>query len=155
MARDDEVTLLSQTAEYALRTVLHIAQRPPGEPAQTDTMASALRIPRNYLSKILHRLAQEGVLVSTRGRGGGFVLGRPAEELPLLAIVGLFDSVEPVRQCLLGQPVCSDAHACDAHAKWKDVSDRVAKFFRDTTVADLLGEAQMAATRRARKQKPA
>lgn len=142
--------MLSQTAEYALRTVLHIAQKPPGIPAQTDAMAEALGIPRNYLSKILHRLAQEGLLASTRGRGGGFVLARPADRLPLIAIVGLFDAVEPVRQCLLGQPTCSDAHACDAHEKWKDVSERVARFFRDTTVAELLGEGTVAPARRAR-----
>ena len=141
--------MLSQTAEYALRTVLTIARQPAGEPVRTDVLASDLRIPRNYLSKILHRLAQEGVLVSTRGRGGGFVLARPAAQVPLLAIVGLFDSVEPVRQCLLGQPVCSDADACEAHAQWRDVSERVARFFRDTTVADLLGETRPTGSRRA------
>jgi Rrf2 family protein len=156
VAPDEEVSLLSQTAEYALRTVLHIAQQPAGAPAQTDAMAMALRIPRNYLSKILHRLAQEGVLSSTRGRGGGFVLAKPADQIALISVVGLFDSVEPVRQCLLGQPVCSDAHACDAHAAWKDVSDRVARFFRDTTVAALLGEAHMAAALQGtRRKRPA
>jgi Rrf2 family protein len=144
------VIVLSHTAEYALRVVLHIAQKPFGTPAQTDAMAGSLRIPRNYLSKILHRLAQEGILTSTRGRGGGFVLARPADALPLIDVVGLFDTIEPVRQCLLGQPVCSDAHACDAHARWRDVSEQVAHFFRDTTVGELLGEAQLGQVRRGR-----
>ena len=47
----------------------------------------------------------------------------------------------PGRRCLLGRPVCSDANPCDAHAAWKDMSERVAVFFRETTVGDLLGEA--------------
>jgi Rrf2 family protein len=143
--------MLSQTAEYALRTILFIAQRSKAAgPVQTEAIAEALDIPRNYLSKILHRLAQEGVLKSTRGRGGGFVLSRPADQMPLIDVVGLFDQIAPGRQCLLGRPVCSDAHACDAHASWKDVSERVAHFFRETSVGDLLGETPAARRKRAR-----
>lgn len=131
--------MLSQTAEYALRTVLFIAGHADDGPARAEEMAGSLRIPRNYLSKTLHRLAQAGLLTSTRGRGGGFLLARPPEDIPLLAVVGLFDQIEPRRQCLLGRPVCSDQHACEAHLQWKDVSDRVARFFSETSVADLMG----------------
>jgi Rrf2 family iron-sulfur cluster assembly transcriptional regulator len=131
--------MLSQTAEYALRTVLFIAGHADEGPARAEEMAAALRIPRNYLSKTLHRLAQAGVLTSTRGRGGGFLLARSPADIPLLAVVGLFDQIEPRRQCLLGRPVCSDQHACEAHVQWKDVSERVARFFSETSVADLMG----------------
>jgi len=131
--------MLSQTAEYALRTVLFIAGHADEVPARAEEMAASLHIPRNYLSKTLHRLAHAGVLTSTRGRGGGFLLARRPEDIPLLAVVGLFDQIEPGRQCLLGRPVCSDEHACEAHVQWKDVSERVARFFSDTRVADLMG----------------
>jgi Rrf2 family protein len=146
-----EAAMLSQTAEYALRTILFIAQRNKEEgPVQTEAIAEALDIPRNYLSKILHRLAQQGVLRSTRGRGGGFLLSRPPEEMPIIDVVGLFDQISPGRSCLLGRPVCSDANACDAHAAWKDLSERVASFFRETTVGDLLGDAAAFRKKRAR-----
>lgn len=132
--------MLSQTAEYALRTVLFIAQQAPEHgPVAAETIADALGIPRNYLSKTLHRLAQAGVLASARGKGGGFTLAAPPERIPLVEVVGLFDQVQTARACLLGRPVCSDRTACEAHAQWKDVSERVAAFFRDTTVGDLLG----------------
>jgi len=134
--------MLSQTAEYALRTVLYIAGRADQGPARAEEMAASLRIPRNYLSKTLHRLAQAGVLTSTRGRGGGFLLARSADQIPLLAVIGLFDQIEPRRQCLLGRPVCSDQHACEAHVQWKDVSERVARFFSETSVADLMGQGE-------------
>ncbi|HEU4587986.1 MAG TPA: Rrf2 family transcriptional regulator [Gemmatimonadales bacterium] len=130
--------MLSQTAEYALRTVLYIAERPDDHPARVDEIAGALGLPRNYLSKTLHRLAQGGVLRSTRGVGGGFRLRVPADELPLLTVVKLFDPVSEGRACLLGRPVCSDAHPCEAHAKWKGVAAQLDRFFRETMVADLL-----------------
>jgi Rrf2 family protein len=128
--------MLSHTAEYALRIVVFLAGRAEA-PVRIDEIAAALRIPRNYLSKIVHRLAREGVLQSTRGKGGGFQLARPADQLPLLDVIALFDSVGPERRCLLGREVCSDRSACEAHASWKDVADRIAAFFSQTTVADL------------------
>jgi Rrf2 family protein len=130
--------MLSQTAEYALRTVLYIAERPDDSPARVDEIARALALPRNYLSKTLHRLAQGGVLSSTRGVGGGFRLRVPAHKLPLIDVVKLFDPVGEGRTCLLGRPVCSDAHPCEAHAKWKGVATQLDRFFHQTMVADLL-----------------
>jgi Rrf2 family protein len=131
---------LSQTAEYALRAVLYLAEQGEGRPVQVGQMAQALRIPRNYLSKILHLLARDGVLASTRGKQGGFRLAIPADRLMLLRVVGPFDRFEARRACLLGRPQCSDRTACAAHTRWKDVSERLTAFFRETTVADLQRE---------------
>ena len=130
--------MLSQTAEYALRAVLHLAQYSGPRPIRVGEMAAALRIPQNYLSKILHHLARAGVLLSLRGKAGGFQLAVPADRLALSAVVTPFDRVDERRRCLLGRPQCSDRTACAAHSRWKQVADTVAEFFRDTTVADLL-----------------
>jgi len=142
---EDTAGMLSHTAEYALRAVLYLAQ---GEDAdrfvQVGEIAPALRIPRNYLSKILHLLARQGVLVSTRGRLGGFRLAAPPDRLCLATVVSPFGSLGETRHCLLGRPECSDRTACAAHARWKDVAERVAAFFRETTVAELLQGAAVA-----------
>ncbi len=128
--------MLSQTAEYALRAVLAIAQH-EGQPVGAARLAETLGIPRNYLSKTLHQLARAGVLDSSRGKLGGFRLARPASRIPLLDVVGSIDALTGNRACLLGRPVCSDQHACPAHERWKDVAERTVAFFRETTVADL------------------
>jgi Rrf2 family protein len=129
--------MLSQTADYALRAVLYIAERGDDGPVRVGDMAHALHIPQNYLSKILHRLVRSGVLRSTRGKAGGFQLGVPADKLHLHAVVSRFDRIEQRRRCLLGRSQCSDHAACAAHARWREVADTVAAFFRETTVADL------------------
>jgi len=135
--------MLSQTAEYALRATLTIANRGDDLPVRASEVARILRIPSNYLSKILHQLAHHGVLVSTRGKRGGFRLGRPAESMKLADIVGLFEEVEQRSRCLLGRPTCSDLHPCAAHARGQVVSNHLSAFFKETTVAQLLenGEA--------------
>lgn len=135
---DEDKIMLSQTAEYALRAVLYVAQHGNERLVQVNEMAAALHIPRNYLSKTVHALVHEGVLLSTRGKSGGFRLALPPERLYVLQVVAPFGNLGEQRHCLLGRPQCSDRTACAAHTKWKLVADRVAEFFRETTIAELL-----------------
>lgn len=130
--------ILSQTAVYALQAVLHLAEAEGDEPLRVDDIARALDVPRNYLSKILHVLARDGVLTSTRGPRGGFRLRRPPSELRLESVIEHFDEITSASGCLLGRVRCSDADPCAAHARWKRVSDAVRSFLRDTTIEELL-----------------
>lgn len=130
--------VLSQTAEYALRAVLHMAEHGDVEPYRVTALAEALKIPQNYLSKTMHALARSGVVTSSRGKHGGFRLARPANTIALLDVIRPFDQLEARRQCLLGRPTCSDATPCAAHARWKQVADLTTGFFRDTTLADIV-----------------
>jgi Rrf2 family protein len=129
--------LLSQTAEYALRAVLHIAVAGEQRPVPVQDIASALDVPRNYLSKTLHQLSRAGVLVSTFGPGGGFQLATSPESLVLETIIGPFDE-SGERHCLLGRIRCLDSSPCQAHEHWKGIAGQIQQFFRTTTVARLL-----------------
>jgi Rrf2 family protein len=144
--------LLSHTAEYALRAVLYIAQHETEtELVRNDTIAAALDVPRNYLSKILHALGREGLLQSTRGPTGGFRLARSPDAIPLLHVVAAFDQMGGPRNCILGRARCSDRNPCPAHGRWKDISEQVSGFFRETTVGDLLRDPASLAVRGARR----
>jgi len=128
--------VLTQTAQYALRTVLRLAAGDE-ERCTVEQLAEELDVPRNYLSKTLHLLARAGVVESTRGKHGGFRLRRAPQRITLREVVAPFEDVGQ-RVCLLGRATCSDRHACPAHARWKAVSDSMAVFFSRTTVAELL-----------------
>ena len=106
---------------------------------RVDDIARALSVPRNYLSKILHELGRAGVLTSSRGPKGGFQLAQPATELSLEDVVSLFDPLNNDPVCLLGREGgCSEEDPCAAHASWRAISQQLAAFFRETTVAELL-----------------
>ena len=128
--------MLSQTSQYALRTVLQLATLPPGERGSAVDLARRLGVPANYLSKTLHQLARAGVVTGTRGKHGGFVLARPAHRIKLAEVVAPFQDVGQ-RSCLLGGPTCLDSRPCAAHGHWKAAAEQVATFFSRTTVADL------------------
>jgi len=139
--------ILSQTAVYALRATLCLASHDATGPVRVDDIAEQLGVPRNYLSKILHALARGGVLLSSRGPGGGFRLAKPAADLKLSEVVAHFDQVSEAPSCLLGRPECSDHDPCSAHERWRGVSAAVSGFFRQTSIADLSVTRAPAATR--------
>jgi Rrf2 family protein len=134
--------MLSQTAEYALRAVLYLADRGDDRLVGADELAKVLGVPRNYLSKTLHRLTRERILASVRGKGGGFRLAMDPRRLTVLQVVEPFDPISAERRCLLGRPACDDRHPCPAHHRWKAVSTLVADFFRETTVAELIADSR-------------
>lgn len=129
---------LSRTAEYALRAALLIAANDPERPTAVDALAEALGVPRNYLSKILHRLSKAGVLSSRSGPGGGFRLGRPAAQITLAELLEPIDPVATGRICLLDRSECTDDRPCAAHGRWRAISEDLRVFFSQTRLSDLL-----------------
>lgn len=139
--KESTKAMLTQTAQYALRAVLHIAAAPDDRPIAVGEIADAIGVPRNYLSKTLHQLGRAGVLTSTFGPGGGYRLATPPDRLTLDQVVAPFDEAGGERHCLLGRARCSDKEACLAHAQWKGIADQIHEFFQTTTIAKLLDPA--------------
>jgi Rrf2 family protein len=129
--------MLSQTAEYALRAALWLAEHQDG-PVRVGDLAAALKVPKNYLSKTMHQMARVGVLSSVRGKNGGFQLARRPGSIKLLEIVRPFEPTMDRRTCVLGRPNCSDASPCAAHDRWKAVMQTTMTFFSQTTLGDLM-----------------
>ncbi len=134
--------MLSNTAEYALRAMIYLGKREGTERVRVEEIAEALDVPRNYLSKILHTLVKEGVLRSVRGPRGGFELAVPTESVSLFDVVEPFQDIEARRTCLLGRKECSDQNPCSVHHRWRDTATRVAAFFRETRLSDVVQDAE-------------
>ena len=143
--------MLNQTAEYALRTAVYLAEQGERGPVVASEMAVALSIPSNYLSKILHQLARDGVLTSQRGKSGGFRLARAPEQITLTQVIAAFDPIDEKRRCLLGRTVCSDRTPCPAHERWREHAAGYAKFFHETTLAMVVPLSAAVKPRRRRK----
>lgn len=129
--------LLSQTSAYAVRAAIHLAERFGGAPVPGGAIAEALGVPRNFLSKILHRMARSGVLVSERGPRGGFRLAAPPGQIRVAGIVAAVEPQALERRCLLGRPDCNDADPCPVHDHWRVLAEGIVSFLEGTSLADL------------------
>src|SRR5215470_15737599 len=102
---------LSQTAEYALRAIVWLAEH-PGDPQTTQQIAAGCRMPASYLSKVLQPLAKAGMISAQRGLGGGHVLERRTDSITLLDVVNAVEPVQRIRSCPLklashGEKLCA------------------------------------------------
>lgn len=132
--------MLSTTSEYALRAMVKLAQLPGGEMISGQSLAEQCRIPANYLSKLMLVLRHAGLVEAVRGLRGGYRLERPADEIHIIDVVNLFESVKSDTECLLGEEhECSDRDACSAHRKFRRVRLAYIDFLATTTIASVSG----------------
>lgn len=127
--------MLSQTAEYALRAIVTMAQSEAAGMTAHD-IAGASQVPLDYLSKVLNSLARGGIVRAQRGRGGGFTLAFSATEMTVLDVVNAVDPIRRIRSC----PLKLAAHAtkmCALHRKLDEALALVEQAFASTTMAEL------------------
>ena len=132
--------MFSQTVEYALRAVVHLAYVAP-EAHTTAQIAEATKVPKDYLSKILQGLARVGIVKTQRGVGGGVSLARDPAELSILDVVNAVEpeSVQRITTCPLGLKT-HGVRLCPLHKRLDDAVAMVETAFRDTTLAEVLAE---------------
>jgi len=130
--------MFSQTVEYALRAVVHLAAEAP-EPRTTDQIARATRVPKAYLSKVLQSLVRAGLVHSQRGIGGGMTLARDARVLTVLEVVNAVEPIQRIRSCPLGLE--SHGHRlCPLHRRMDDALADMERAFGSTTLSEVLTE---------------
>ncbi len=128
--------LISDTVEYALRSILWLMQHP--ERLQTTRqIAAGTRIPADYQSKVLQLLAKAGIVRGQRGIGGGFRLEPGCEEWTILDVLNAVDPLQRIHAC----PLNLEEHAdclCPLHSGLNSAVEQVEASFARTRIADLL-----------------
>ena len=128
---------LNACTHGALRILMSCAEA-GGEPVTMVGMAQSLGLTEALVVKACHRLMRAGYLKGMRGRGGGYLLGRPAGTISLLEVVRLFEDEDDLFPCRLQSDgdcriaaICRLRVACDAaHSAFSAV-------LRDTAIGDL------------------
>jgi len=82
---------ISKKAQYAMRAVLAIARHPGTRLVQISDLSRTEVIPVKFLEQILLTLRKGGLLRSKRGAGGGYLLDKAPDEIPLITILELID----------------------------------------------------------------
>jgi len=127
---------LSQTAEYALRAAVWLAQH-QGEPQTTQQIADGTKVSVSYLPKVLKPLARAGILTSQRGVNGGYSLDRKSADVSVLDVVACVDTVQRIRRCPLGISGHADA-LCALHAFLDASLAESERRFRDASIESLV-----------------
>jgi len=110
--------IFSKKCEYGMQAVLYLAAQDVGTIIPSEQISRVLKIPKEFISKILQSLRVSGIISSTKGKSGGFCLAKPSSEIKLIDIVEAIDGLEMFDSCVLGFPECTPDTPCPVHDGW-------------------------------------
>ena len=133
--------IVSTKGRYALRVMVHFAQRGNENYIPLKEIAEAEGISQKYLETIMSALSKAGFVDAVHGKGGGYRLNRNPEEYTVGSILKLTEgSLSAVSCTSQGAAACSRTECCQAKPMWDKLDKMIDDFFEGITIGDLLKE---------------
>ena len=135
--------IVSTKGSYALRIMTELALR--SEPAPLKEIALKQGIPHKYSESIMTELAKAGLVVSARGKSGGYRLSRAPEQYSVWEILRVtessFSAVSCSDSCTESEDTaCPHAGICPTQPMWRALDETLKDFFNRYTLAELLAK---------------
>lgn len=125
---------ISKGAAYGLHATMFMVRHMTQLPMTAEDISKAEGIPAKYLTKILHRLAQAGLIKSSKGSRGYNFFKNPKQ----ISLLQLFEAIErkPLfQECCLKHCECSGTpETCIIYAHWTRSTKQISKLFRQTSI---------------------
>jgi len=135
--------MISQKAKYALRALVSLAQAPKGEPVFISDIAEQQSIPKKFLEQILLDLKRHGILISRRGKFGGYQLLKDPSEITFGSILRIVDGPIAPLPCLskMAYQRCDDCKSegtCEIRRIFAEVTEATRNVLDKRTIADAI-----------------
>lgn len=131
--------IYSVGCEYVLQALTKLASLgPPGQFILLRELMQGEKLPKHFLGKLFQSLVRDGILLSAKGRGGGFSLRKPPAQTRLRDIVHSIDGNTRLHRCLLGFNTCGRTSGCPNNSPCAALRVHIENMLDRTTLADLL-----------------
>jgi Rrf2 family protein len=135
--------MISQKAKYALRALVALARIGEGQSAMISDIARDQAIPKKFLEQILLELKRAGIVMSRRGRLGGYALLKAPEEITFGEVLRLIDGPIAPLPCLSKIAYqrckdCADEATCEIRHVFARVTLATREVLDQTTLRDSL-----------------
>ncbi len=135
--------MISQKAKYALRALISLAQAPKGAPLFISDIAEQQSIPKKFLEQILLDLKRHGILVSRRGKFGGYQLLKDPADITFGSVLRIIDGPIAPLPCLsrIAYRRCDDCKSegnCEIRRVFAEVTQATREVLDTRTIADAI-----------------
>lgn len=139
---------LTTKGRYAVTAMLDLAFHSTGGPVKLAEISARQGISLSYLEQLFTRLRREGLVLSTRGPGGGYSLSRASHDIAVADVIGAVDENVDTTRCG-GLNNCHNAERCLTHELWAELSAQIRDFLSGITLGELMenGEIRQVADR--------
>src|ERR1700678_2743070 len=140
---------LSKRTQYCLRALYALARDYGKGPTLIARLAEEELIPKKFLEQILLSLKATGLVESKKGKGGGYTLVRPPEEITIGSVIRMVEgplaplpcaSETRFRKC----DECVDIETCGTRIVMREVRDAIAGILEGTTLASVCRRVELA-----------
>jgi Rrf2 family protein len=152
---------LSKRTVYCLRALYALARKEGEGPVLITQLADEESIPKRFLEQILLALKSSGIVISKKGKGGGYSLAQPAEAITLASVIRVMEGPLAPLPCASEtrfRPCdeCVDVETCGTRIVMREVRDSIAEILERTTLAGVCHKIDLAVSkqRRIKKRKP-
>lgn len=131
------MNLIRRDTDYAVRALCFMAGAEK-RVISVEDLVKKLRIPKPFLRKILQILNKRGVLRSSKGKGGGFMLAVAANKIFLVDLIEIFQGPLKLNECIFKKRVCPNKTTCRLKKKIDAIERHVVSELKSVTIASLL-----------------
>ena len=128
---------LTTKGRYAVTAMLDLAIHHDQDPVTLADIARRQGISLSYLEQLFAQLRKRGLVHSSRGPGGGYRLGRPADDIAVVDVIGAVDESVDATRCG-GMENCQGDARCLTHDLWHDLSKQIHDFLGGIDLAQLV-----------------
>ena len=129
---------MSTKGRFAVNSMIDLALRESGGPVALASIGARQQISLSYLEQLFSRLRQQGLVESTRGPGGGYTLGRAADQISLAEIVAAVDEDSLAPQGQEARPPAAGAAMTDE--LWTRLQEVMVRHMSTITLKSLVDE---------------
>jgi Rrf2 family protein len=129
--------LLKKETDYALRALIFIANKNPAIIAVSD-IDIQIGVSKPFLRKILQNLNKKGILISRKGKGGGFVLAKKPEKIFLQDIMKIFQGELALNNCIFDKKLCQNHKTCILRNKINSIERTLLSEIEQIKLTDLM-----------------
>lgn len=127
---------LTTKARYAVTALLDLVLHEQGGPVSVADISRRQGISLSYLEQLFARLRRAGLIVSSRGPGGGYRLSRAAQDISVAEVADAMEENIDTTRCQ-GRADCQQGETCLTHHLWMDLNGHIHSFLKGITLADL------------------
>lgn len=130
---------ITQEADYALRVVLYLSKVGYGNKVDAATISDSERIPLRFLLKLLRKLIASGIIISYRGKNGGYSLNKLPEDISVKDVVEAIEGPICLNRCIFDPKYCSANRRgkCAVHVALEQVNKNLTAQLEKINFKDL------------------
>ncbi|MCK5725830.1 MAG: Rrf2 family transcriptional regulator [Thiotrichaceae bacterium] len=128
---------LTTKGRYAVTAMLDLALHNNGNPVSLAEISGRQSISLSYLEQLFSKLRKNKLVVSMRGPGGGYRLGREPESVSISDIISAVDENIDATRCGGAANCEGDNKRCLTHDLWMDLSKQIQTFLSNISLEDM------------------